>query len=204
MNRIRHFTASAKPRDPGAGPKSQGPAPAPPPAWRNWLIVIGIAATVLLLLLPRGSKSSELTYTQFVNKVKAGQVKTATIDADGGVTGTLTNGDNYESQIPVALQDNGLSQLLQEHGVEITATGPQTSTLLSILASLLPFLLFIGLFWYIGRRAQRQLGGGGSRACRPSPATRPSSTTRSGRRHASPTSPATRAPSARSARSSTS
>jgi cell division protease FtsH len=161
MNRIRHLTTSAKPREPGAGQKSQGPAPPPPPAWRNWLIVIGIAATVLLLLLPRGAKSSELTYTQFVDKVKAGQVKTATIDADGGVSGTLTNGDNYESQIPVALQDNGLSQLLQEHGVEITATGPQTSTLLSIIGSLLPFLLFIGLFWYIGRRAQRQMGAGG-------------------------------------------
>jgi cell division protease FtsH len=113
------------------------------------------------LFLPLGRSSSELTYTQFVDKVKGDQVKTATIDANGGVSGTLTNGENYETQIPVALQDNNLSSLLQEHNVEITATGPQTYTLLSIIGSLLPFLLFIGLFWYIGRRAQRQIGAGG-------------------------------------------
>ncbi len=161
MDRIRHFTTSAKPRDPGAGQKSQGPAPPPPPAWRNWLIVIGVAATMVLLFLPLGKSSSELTYTQFVDKVKANQVKTATIDANGGVTGTLSGGETYRTQIPVALQDNDLSALLQQHGVEITAEGPQGSTLLGIIGSLVPFLLFIGLFWYIGRRAQRQMGAGG-------------------------------------------
>src|SRR5262249_38345394 len=71
------------------------------------------------------------------------------------------NGDTYRTQIPVALQDNNLSRLLQEHGVEITAEGPQSNTLLSIIGSLLPFLALLGIFWYIGRRAQRQLGGGG-------------------------------------------
>src|SRR5690349_23087566 len=123
MNRIRHLTTSAKPREPGAGQKSQGPAPPPPPAWRNWLIVVGIAATMLLLFLPLGRNSSELNYSQFVDKVKANEVKTATIDPNGGVTGTLTNGDNYQTQIPTALQDASLSKLLQEHDVEVTGTG---------------------------------------------------------------------------------
>src|SRR4051812_31105629 len=160
-DRIRHLTTSAKPRDPRDAQKSKGPAPPPPPAWRNWLIWIGVAATVLLFFLPLGRSSNELTYTQFVDQVKADKVKTATIDADGGVSGTLTNGDSYETQIPVALQDNSLPRLLDEHDVQITAEGARSNTFLLIVSNLLPLLLFFGLFWYIGRRAQRGGIGGG-------------------------------------------
>ena len=48
----------------------------------------------------------------------------ATIDSNGGVSGTLTDGTAYTTQIPVALQDTNLSTLLQEHGVQITGESP--------------------------------------------------------------------------------
>jgi len=160
--RIVHHTAPAKPREPRADQKQKGPAPPPPPAWRHWLLYLGIAATILLFFLPIGrTSSSELSYTQFVNDVTADKVKTATIDSNGGVSGTLTNGTSYTTQIPVALQDTNLSTLLQEHGVQITGESPSSSTLLAILVNLLPFILLFGVFWYMGRRAQRQAGGGG-------------------------------------------
>jgi cell division protease FtsH len=159
--RIVHRTSPAQPRDSRAGQKRQGPAPPPPPPWRHWLLYIGIAATIVLFFLPIGRTSSELTYTQFVNDVTANRVKTATIDSDGGVSGTLTDGKAYSTQIPVALQDTNLSTLLQRHNVEITGEGPGGLTLLAILGNLLPFILLFGVFWYMGRRAQRQAGGGG-------------------------------------------
>jgi cell division protease FtsH len=159
--RIVHRTSPAQPRDSRAGQKRQGPAPPPPPPWRHWLLYIGIAATIVLFFLPIGRTSSELTYTQFVNDVTANRVKTATIDSDGGVSGTLTDGKAYSTQIPVALQDTNLSTLLQRHNVEITGEGPGGLTLLTILGNLLPFILLFGVFWYMGRRAQRQAGGGG-------------------------------------------
>src|SRR6266545_829983 len=160
--RIVHHTAPAKPPNPRASQKQKGPAPPPPPEWRRWLLYLGIAATILLFFLPIGGTSStELSYTQFVNDVTAGKVKTATIDSNGGVSGTLTDGTAYTTQIPVALQDTNLSGLLQQHNVQITGESPSSSTFLAILVNLLPFILLFGVFWYMGRRAQRQAGGGG-------------------------------------------
>src|SRR6266536_4842085 len=158
---IIHRTSPAQPRDSRAGQKRQGPAPPPPPPWRHWLLYIGIAATIVLFFLPIGRTSSELTYTQFVNDVTANRVKTATIDSNGGVSGTLIDGEGYSTQIPVALQDTNLPRLLQAHDVQITGEGPASSTLLTIVGNLLPFILLFGVFWYMGRRAQRQAGGGG-------------------------------------------
>ena len=160
--RIIHHTAPAKPRDPRASEKRQGPAPPPPPAWRHWLLYLGILATIVLFFLPIGTRSTnQLTYTQFVNNVMANKVKTATINASGGVTGTLTTGTSYTTQIPTALQDNNLPTLLRQHNVQITAQGPSSSVLGTILLNLLPLILFLGVFWYMGRRAQRGVGGGG-------------------------------------------
>ena len=160
--RIIHHTAPARPRDPRANEKRQGPAPPPAPSWRQWLLYLGILATIVLFFLPIGTRSTnQLTYTQFVNNVMANKVKTATINASGGVTGTLTTGTSYTTQIPTALQDNNLPTLLRQHNVQITAQGPSSSVLGTILLNLLPLILFLGVFWYMGRRAQRGVGGGG-------------------------------------------
>ena len=116
-----------------------------------------------------GTAPTTLAYSQFLDDVRTDKVQTATIDADGGVTGTLTDGTKYVSQIPVALQDTTLSPLLEQHHVQVTGEGPASATLLSVILSLLPLLLFVGLFIFLGRRAGRQLAGGlgsltGSRA----------------------------------------
>jgi cell division protease FtsH len=107
-----------------------------------------------------GTSPTELAYSQFVDKIEADQVKTVTIDANGGVTGTLTNGDDFVSQLPVALPNDQLSQTLLDHGVLVTGEGPPAATLLSVILSFLPLLLFVGVFVYLGRRAGRQLAGG--------------------------------------------
>ncbi len=160
--RIVHTTSPAKPRPPHAGPKRAGPAPPPPPPWRNWLLYLGVFATVLLFLLTlSGRGSTTLTYTQFVNDVTGNRVKTAVIDSNGGVSGTLTDGSDYTTQIPVSLQDTSLSQLLRQHHVQITGKATTSNLLGLIIVNLLPFILLFGVFWYMGRRAQRQLGSGG-------------------------------------------
>src|ERR1043165_8683023 len=119
------MTTPAKPWDPGASQKQRGPAPPPPPAWRNWLVVAGLVLSLFLLFYPFGSSAgTALTYSQFLGKVRANQVSTATIDQNGAVSGTLSNGGNYTSQIPTALQDQNLAPLLEEHHVQVTGTGP--------------------------------------------------------------------------------
>jgi cell division protease FtsH len=134
--------------------------------------VVGILATVGLLFIPSMASAppvSNLNYTTFLNKVNANQVSTATIDPNGKVTGTLKGkaGQHYSSQIPLALGNNQLASTLQAHGVTITGVGPSSSVLPTIL-SFLPFVLFLGLFLFLGRRTARAAGGimgvGSSRA----------------------------------------
>jgi cell division protease FtsH len=146
------------------------PAPPPPPSWQRWLPWIGLVATALLLFWPvRTTTPTELSYSQFLSQVDAGNVSTAVIDPTGGVTGTLKGGGEYSTQIPTALQDTGLASELQSNGVEITGKPEAGTTLLDVILSFLPFILLIGVYLWFARRAQRQLAGGlggilGSRA----------------------------------------
>jgi cell division protease FtsH len=108
------------------------------------------------------------SYTTFLSQVEANKVTTASIDPNGGVTGKLKNGDDYTSQIPLALDDSSLAPTLKSHNVAVTGIGP-TSSLLVDLLSFLPLLAFIGIFVWLSRSTRRQLAGGimgfgGSRA----------------------------------------
>jgi cell division protease FtsH len=123
-----------------------------------------VVLTALLLFLPSmssGTKTRSLSYTDFVNDVTANQVQSATINASGHVSGKLTNGDNFTSQVPTALTDIQLAPLLQQHKVQVKGSSSSGINIASVLLSLLPFVLFLGFFIWIGRRAGRQLAGGG-------------------------------------------
>jgi cell division protease FtsH len=116
---------------------------------------------LLLLFAPviKSTPTKALDYSQFLTKVKAHQIKTASINPTGAVTGTLKGGEKYTSQIPVALQDNQLAPVLKANNVALTGVGA-SSTLIDDLLSFLPFLFFIGIFLWIGRSTRRQLQGG--------------------------------------------
>jgi cell division protease FtsH len=163
--RAIHRTAPAKTPPPGDRPVPT--APPPPPAWRRLLPLLGLAITLFLLYgNPMDRQTTEqLTYTDFIAQVDANAVQDAQIEPNGRVTGTLKDGRRYETAIPVALTGEELAQRLQDRGVEITAV-PDSTTLLDVLVSFLPLLLLLGLFVYMGRRAQGQLAnlGGVGRA----------------------------------------
>ena len=146
-------------------------APPPPPRWNRWLPFVGLIITALILLRPMGSSNAprELSYTQFLSQVEDGNVATAEIDPSGSVTGTMSGGAEYTTQIPIALQDTGLAEELKSKDVQITGKPQPGTTLVDILLSLLPFALLIGVYVWFARRAQRQVAGGiggilGSRA----------------------------------------
>ncbi|MGD0945489.1 MAG: ATP-dependent metallopeptidase FtsH/Yme1/Tma family protein, partial [Acidimicrobiales bacterium] len=135
MMQNRHFTSSANsgpPRDPPPPSKT----PSQPPLWRWWL-----------------------NYSSFLARVEANKVKTASINTNGAVTGTLSNGEDYTSQIPTVLNDPDLAPLLRAHKVSVSGVGP-VSDLWADLLSLLPVLLFLGIFIWMGRSYSKQLSGG--------------------------------------------
>ena len=115
-----------------------------------------------LLLFHPGFQTSavrDFSYSGFVSEVTANKVSTATINSTGLVTGKLDNGAAYSSQIPTALTDNTLSPLLLKHGVQVTGTTSGGYSVATLIFSLWPFLLLIGIFIWFARRGRKQIGG---------------------------------------------
>jgi cell division protease FtsH len=140
-------------------------APPPPPWWRHWLWAIALVLFILLFfVLPatRITQPVNLTYTQFVQDVTAGKVKTFTINSNGSASGTLTDGKQYTTVVPVTLTNAALLPTLQKEGVEITAVPPGTSFASEVLTwviLLLPFLIVFWLWRRLSKGAAGQLQG---------------------------------------------
>jgi cell division protease FtsH len=129
------------------------------PRWLHIVWFIGLLLTLLLLFTPSTSSPKSLDYSDWRAKITANQVATATIDQSGKVTGKLTDKSSYTSRIPTAITDQSIAADLTEHKVTVNATAKGTS-FWSVIGGLLPLLLFIGIFFWISRRATRQISGG--------------------------------------------
>ena len=156
---LSHMSRSA---DPGPPKEPTPPTPPPPPAWRRWLLPIGMLILLALLFWPsllHRTTSTALNFTQFQNRVTSGEVKSVTIDQNGAVTGVLTSGTHFTSQLPTALNRAPITEQLTAAHVQITAIQASTSWLETLLPSLIWLLLIVGLFVWTGRQAQRSLAG---------------------------------------------
>jgi cell division protease FtsH len=156
-----HLSNQAK-SGPPPDRRPSAPPPPPPPRWRMWLPWIGVALTLgILLFWPgrmNGGDVRTLTFQpQLKDKIAANQVKSVEIGSDGHIDGQLKDGTRFKSSYPVNLPDPEFTKLLDDHNVEVKAVGAQSS-LTSLLVSLLPLLLFVAFFVYLGRSTRRQLG----------------------------------------------
>ena len=115
---------------------------------------------MLFLFLPRfsGVPSVNLTYSQFLSDVNAHKVKTFTLDNSTGSTapgtGTLKDGKDYTTVVPLPFAGTPLATTLEKAGVNIDAAPPSTgfgTELLFLLISLLPIIF---VFWLIRRMSQ--------------------------------------------------
>jgi cell division protease FtsH len=157
---VHHSTPakSGPPNDPPKPPTGRKPAP----RWMHTLWIVGLVLTLLLLFAPSAKpNTTSLLYSDWKAKIVANQVDTAVIDQSGKVTGQLLdkNKTHYQSRIPTVLTDNSLAGDLIAHHVKTSGTASSTS-LLSVLVGLLPLLLLVGVFFFISRRASRQIAGG--------------------------------------------
>jgi cell division protease FtsH len=125
------------------------------------VLLAGIVLTLLLLFVPtvKTTPTKSFTYSQFLSEIHANKVKTASIDSDGAVSGALSNGDDYTSQIPTALGGDNLAGVLEAHHVDITGVAPASGFWVDVL-ELLPLILVVAVFIWFGRRTRRQIAGG--------------------------------------------
>ncbi len=152
-----------------AGDKPPGSAPPAPPAWRNWLWPIALAAVVVLYLFLPGihvKTPVTLSYSQFTADASAHRVKTVTFantssGSNTPASGELTNGTPYTTVIP-GQPSAALGQRLTADGVKTVSAQPPSSglgtDLLYWLLLLLPIILVV---WFVRRLARSGGGGGG-------------------------------------------
>jgi cell division protease FtsH len=148
---------------PPPGDKPAPSAPPSPPRWRHWLWPIAILAFLLLwIVLPTvHTNQVSLSYSQFLSKVNAQEVKIVTLGANGEASGALKNGTTYNTVIPSQAGQQFLDDL-QTANVQITAKPPGPSfgsEVLTWILLLSPFLLLGWLWMRLSRGAGGQLQG---------------------------------------------
>ncbi|MBV1916413.1 MAG: ATP-dependent zinc metalloprotease FtsH [Pseudomonadales bacterium] len=126
-----------------------------------------IRFTLIFLLIYTGIQYFEqsspelLSYSEFKNRVVAGQIKEITIQNET-ITGGLSSGDKasrYKVVIP-SIEDADLMPLLDDKQVVINAKSSELPILVRGLLGILPWILIIGLFMYSSRLMAKRLGGG--------------------------------------------
>jgi cell division protease FtsH len=154
----RDPTDSHTPRQRSDVPRTSTPSG---PRRRSWIAfaVLGAALIAARAFGPRGAPTRVYNFSSFLTQVQSNHIRTSAIDPNGAVSGTLTNGHGYSSQIPTALQNPQLAGLLRAHHVAITGVGAPGG-IGPFLFSVLPFLLLIGALMLLGRRGLRQGPGG--------------------------------------------
>ncbi len=102
--------------------------------------------------------SGSISYSQFLDQVKAGQVQQVIID-EHNIKGRMQTGEKFRTYAP---DDNHLVDDLLANGVEIKAQPPEEpSMLMTLLMSFGPILLLIAVWIFFMR--QMQGGGAGGR-----------------------------------------
>ncbi|MEX6632414.1 ATP-dependent zinc metalloprotease FtsH [Hyphococcus lacteus] len=131
------------------------------------VIVLFVVALQLFEFSSPGPQPEELSYSEFVQRIEAGQVLNADV-ARGQVTGQLNDGVDFVTTIPEDGQ-TAIAERLDDAGVATKIQKEEElPLLLSLLINILPLLIFLAFFLFIMRQMQgaggKAMGFGKSRA----------------------------------------
>jgi cell division protease FtsH len=117
-----------------------------------WAIILAVVLYFFLPLYRTRAPREEISYTQFLQHAQAGRIVEVTI-GDETVSGRLRDGQTFRTFVPPG--DTTYLTLLQSRGVQIHVE-PKSRTSLwpSLLSTMLPFFLLIGLWLLMLRQAQ--------------------------------------------------
>jgi cell division protease FtsH len=134
---------------------------------KNLLVTLAVALVLLTVFQtfsrPQAAASQEVTYTTFLEEVRAdkvGKVEFADASSAGGTTVLSFERKDGSKGAAFGPYDRELINDLVNHKVEIVQAKPDNRpSLWAIVATFLPYVLFIGIFIYFIRQMQQ----GGSR-----------------------------------------
>lgn len=130
-------------------------------------VVVAVIAYYLFMLFTQNnagnSNATDVPYSLFIQQVKVDNVQNVTFQGQDGygmfkkaIPVPSNNGKTSSNHFHVILLPNGdpnLTQLLIQHQVDFSAKPVANNDFLLLLANLLPWILFIGIFIFIARRA---------------------------------------------------
>ena len=126
-----------------------------------WVVIAVILMSVFNNFGTQTGGAQPMSYTSFIEKVRSGQISQVTIDGRA-IEGRTNAGDAFTTYSPETDNRALVGDLLQNN-VEITATPPEQSSLLTqIFISWFPFLLLIGVWIFFMRQMQGGSGGRGA------------------------------------------
>ena len=121
-----------------------------------YLLIIMVIIWMFDFYNEKGTKPTEISYTSFMQHVQADEIKQVKI-VDNVISGKLKDGKEFST---VAPNDSKLVEKLEQKNVDIKAElPPQPPWWMSILSSLLPMLIIVGLWFML----MNQGGAGGGK-----------------------------------------
>ena len=139
--------------------------------WTQLLLVTAMLGLAYLLFVqdhPTAESTYPISYSQFKTLVQQGKVEQVRL-VENTVSGQLFDaaplgpaaepGTHFTTLIPT-IGDNDLLPSLEARGVKIEVAEKSDGILVKVLASLLPWVIFIALWWWLLQRASRNLAGG--------------------------------------------
>ena len=121
-----------------------------------WVVIAVVLMSVFNNLDSNNTRSDTVSYSQFVQSVKTGQVASVVI-VGREITGLTTSNEKFKTLSPETDNRSLIGELLDAK-VEIKAETQENSLLMQIFISWFPFILLIAVWIFFMRQMQ---GGGG-------------------------------------------
>ena len=124
-----------------------------------WVVLFLLLIAVFQVIGGNSSSSysDEIPYSQAIEMIEKGDVKSAKIDGENLTITLGPNNNKLRSIIPNSPFNDGITETLLDNNVEIEAVKQQESGLASFIQYLLPFVLIVGVWLFFMNRMQ---GGG--------------------------------------------
>jgi len=147
----------------------------------NWRVIVLIMFLAILFnigysyMMRDAGQTADISYSRFRSELADNNLKKVTFRgtaASGEFLKKIKLAETVQGKevtrevgdfttIMPATADPALLAELASHKVDIRAVSTEASPLVSFLVAMLPWLLILGVWWYISRNARNQMGAGG-------------------------------------------
>jgi cell division protease FtsH len=137
------------------------------PWTKSLLIWVGVLFALVLLvqMMDGGSRASAgqaIAYSEFVSQINDGNVQTVTMatssTGDSAISGKLASGETFHTVAPAG---SNVAEKLIQKGVGVQVKAEESSSIwLYMLYNSLPFLLILGISFFVMRQMQKNAGSG--------------------------------------------